>query len=210
MLSDRFIDISKELPKGVNLLAVTKGQSISTIRTILDFGGCNFGESRLQEALPKIESLKQIDGLHWHFIGRLQANKVRGVVRSFEYIHSVDSLSLAERISRIAGEEKLSPQVMLQVKFREDPSKGGFSPSNLLEVWPQLIALPHWRIVGLMTIPPLDIELANRRSLFYECRKLANKLNLPHCSMGMSSDWEEAIEAGATWLRLGSILFEEQ
>ena len=207
MLSARLREISQCLPSGVQLLAVSKGHSVSSIRALTSLGHCDFGESRLQEALPKLSALKDVKGLRWHFIGRLQANKVRNVVRCFEYIHSVDSLALAERISRIAGEEGRSPKTMLQVKFREDPTKGGFAPDELIKDWSKLKQLNHLRLVGLMTMSPICLDLEERINLFKDCRGLADQLNLPDCSMGMSSDWKEALQAGATWLRLGSALF---
>ncbi len=210
MLSDRLQQVSAHLPKGVHLLAVSKGHPITSIKSFLDLGQCDFGESRLQEALPKLIALQEFEQLRWHFIGKLQKNKIRRVVRSFAFIHSVDSFDLAQRVSRIAGEENKSPKVMIQVKFREDPTKGGFDPENLCKEWPNLAVLPHMRIVGLMTMSPISVESEERRTLFRECRQLANQLQLPECSMGMSSDWKEALQAGATWLRLGSSLFGQR
>ena len=207
MLSARWRHVSNCLPPGTRLLAVSKGQPASLIRSLADLGQIDFGESRLQEALPKLDVLKEIQGLRWHFIGRLQANKVRGVIKHFEFIHSVDSFGLAERISRIAGEENKSPSIMLQVKFCEDPTKGGFSPDQLLADWSQLIELPHLQLVGLMTMAPIRLNLEERRILFRNCREFADQLHLSECSMGMSSDWQEAVQAGSTWLRLGSALF---
>ena len=96
---------------------------------------------------------------------------------------------------------------MFQVKFREDPTKGGFDPQQLIEEWPKLIDLSHLRIVGLMTMAPINLDLDERRNLFKEWRAFADQLNLPDCSMGMSSDWKEALQSGATWLRVGSTLF---
>ncbi len=204
-----FQSFSKSLPEGVNLLAVSKGQSIEKIRSLTSYGQVHFGESRVQEALMKVNSLKNIDNICWHFIGSLQSNKVRQVVRNFEVIHSVDSLKLATRISRIAGEEFKKPKVMAQVKLRQDPNKSGFTEDELLSVWDEFIQLPNIEVVGLMTISPIALDVLQRRILFKECRLLANHLKLKDCSMGMSGDWEEAIRAGATWIRLGSLLFAE-
>jgi len=210
MLSVRLRHISDCLPSGVNLLAVSKGHTVSAIRSLADSGQNDFGESRLQEALPKLNELSGIKSLRWHFIGRLQANKVRSVVRAFDFIHSVDSLPLAERISRISGEEKLIPRAMLQVKFREDPTKGGFAPQVLLDSWSKLSQLSHLKIVGLMTMAPMSLGLDERRILYTDCRTLADQLHLPECSMGMSSDWKDALECGATWVRVGSALFGDR
>ncbi len=207
MLLERFQEISACLPSNVKLLAVSKGHPVESICSLADIGQADFGESRLQEALPKLKVFEETQSIRWHFIGRLQSNKVRSVVRSFDFIHSVDSLALAERISRISLEEQRCPQIMLQVKFCEDPTKGGFAPDKLIEDWSRLLLLDHIRIVGLMTMAPIRLELNERKALFSDCRGLANQFNLPECSMGMSNDWQQALQAGATWLRLGSSLF---
>ncbi len=208
-LSKRWRELINSLPKGVKLLAVSKGHPASSIRKVFDLGQFDFGESRLQEALPKIKELCECGKIRWHFIGRLQSNKVRAVIRAFDVIHSVDSIELAERISRIALEENRSPQVMIQVKFREDPTKGGFSPEELSRAWPKLTSLErkNLQIIGLMTMAPIFLGLTERRELFKECRFLADQLGIKECSMGMSSDWKEALDSGATWIRLGSLLF---
>ena len=200
-------EIHAQLPKGVNLLAVSKGHSLESIQKLTELGQVDFGESRLQEAIPKLNGLIKFRKIQWHFVGHLQSNKVRGVVRNFNFIHSVDSQALAERISRIAVEEGRSLQIMLQVKLAEDPSKGGFNPEELKQKLPSIHNLSNLLPTGLMTIPPIDFCQDQRRNLFEECRSLANQLDLKDCSMGMSADWKEALQAGATWLRLGSCLF---
>ena len=205
-LEQRWHDLQRDWPSGARLLAVSKGHPAESIRVLASCGQLDFGESRLQEALPKLDLLADL-GLRWHFIGRLQSNKVRGVVRAFPVIHSVDSLSLAERISRIAGEESRHPEILLQVKLREDPSKGGLSVNELEAAWDQLQMLSGVTITGLMTMAPQAAPMDERRALFQECRALATRFGLPECSMGMSGDWREAADAGATWLRLGSCLF---
>ena len=201
------IRLRNSLPKHVNLLAVSKGQPASKIRSLFSKGQIDFGESRLQEALPKLNELNDLYGIQWHFIGNLQTNKVRQVVKAFEVIHSIDSIKLARRVSRIAGEEGKKPRLMAQVKLREDPNKSGFNYENLLNEWDEFIKLPDIDVIGLMTICPISLDLNERKSLFRECRLLADKLQLKDCSMGMSGDWEQAVEAGATWIRLGTLLF---
>ena len=195
-----------ELPPTARLLAVSKGHPAEAVRAIASLGQQAFGESRLQEAVEKQALLSDL-ALQWHFIGRLQSNKVRGVVKAFSVIHSVDSFALAERISRIAGEEGCCPEILLQVRFRDDPTKGGMEQSELLAAWPEFCALPALRITGLMTMAPFGIGKDERQSLFLECRSLADQLGLQECSMGMSGDWSEAAAAGSTWLRLGSAVF---
>ena len=205
-LSDRWTALQAELPDSARLLAVSKGHPAAAIRELAGSGQRAFGESRLQEALPKQEQLADL-ALQWHFIGRLQSNKVRSVVRAFPVIHSVDSLPLAQRVSRIAGEEEQWPEVLLQVKLRPDANKGGFLRDELLSAWTELAALPSMTVVGLMTMAPMGCDADDRRALFQECRELADQLELRECSMGMSGDWQDAAAAGSTWLRLGSVLF---
>ena len=205
--ADRLAALSAQLPAHTRLLAVSKGHPASSIRALAQAGQRSFGESRLQEATAKQQDLTDCVDLDWHFIGRLQANKVRPVLKQFSVIHSVDSLSLAERISRIAGEEGLLPSIFLQVKLRPDPNKGGLSVEELEREWPRLQQLPHLRIVGLMTMAPLEVEGAEREALFVECSALAQRLGLAELSMGMSGDWPEAAAAGSTWVRVGSALF---
>ena len=203
----RLAELQAQLPPQARLLAVSKGHGAEQIRELALLGQRSFGESRLQEAKPKQEALADLPPLDWHFIGHLQANKVRGVLRQFAWVHSIDSLPLAERVSRIAQEEGLEPALFLQVKLRPDPSKGGFSADELRQAWPQLSALASVRIVGLMTMAPLALSAAERRQLFEECAALARELQLPELSMGMSGDWREAAAAGSTWLRIGTALF---
>ncbi len=206
-LSSNWRKSKQALPKGVNLLAVSKGHSSQVIQQLAELGQIDFGESRLQDAVPKIQALSKMKTLSWHFIGPLQSNKVRGVVQNFSFIHSIDSESLAERVARIAGEEKRSIKNFLQVKFLKDPTKGGVNPHDLDHLVPKLLDLPNFNLIGLMTMAPFNCPLNERKNLFQECRRYADHFNLKECSMGMSSDWQEAVEAGTTWLRLGSRLF---
>ena len=203
----RLEDLRRQLPPATRLLAVSKGQPAALIREAVGAGQRSFGESRLQEALAKQEELADLEPLDWHFIGRLQANKARGVVRAFGTIHSVDSLELARRLARIAAEEGAAPKVLFQVKLRPDPSKTGFEPEALRLAWPELRALAPLQPVGLMTIAPLGLSREALSGLFRDCAALARELGLAELSMGMSGDWREAAEAGSTWVRIGSALF---
>lgn len=206
-LADRLAALRRSLPPGTALLAVSKGQPAALVREAVAAGQRSFGESRLQEAVAKQAELADLEPLDWHFIGRLQANKARGVLRHFGTIHSVDSLSLARRLARIAAEEGLSPALLFQVKLRADPSKTGFAPAELRACWPELAALHPARAVGLMTIAPLGLESAERLALFQDCAALAAELGVAQLSMGMSGDWREAAAAGSTWVRIGTGLF---
>ncbi|MEB3239608.1 MAG: YggS family pyridoxal phosphate-dependent enzyme [Cyanobacteriota bacterium] len=209
-LAERFAALRGALPPTCRLLAVSKGHGAATIRQAVALGQRSFGESRLQEAQAKQEELADVGPLDWHFIGRLQANKARGVLRHFNTIHSLDSLSLAERLRRIALEEGLSPEVFVQVKLRPDPGKTGLAADALRVAWPQLREMAPLRVRGLMTLAPLGLTASDRLGLFRECAALARELGLPELSMGMSGDWREAVAAGSTWIRPGSALLGER
>ena len=202
-----YLQIKKQLPLNVNLLAVSKGFSSKEIKIINNLGQNDFGESRFQEAIEKKLLLDDFKNIKWHFIGRVQTNKIRKIVQNFEYIHSVDSFEKLLKISNVSFEEKRNPIVMLQVKLSDDPNKGGFNPEGLLEKWDQIKEFKSIKIKGLMTINPKGLSSIENIKLFKKCRHLADSLKLQDCSMGMSGDWEEAVEAGSTWLRLGSIIF---
>ena len=202
-----YLQIKKQLPLNVNLLAVSKGFSSKEIKIINNLGQNDFGESRFQEAIEKKLLLDDLKNIKWHFIGRVQTNKIRKIVQNFEYIHSVDSYEKLLKISNVSFEEKRNPIVMLQVKLSDDPNKGGFNPKGLLEKWDQIKEFKSIKIKGLMTINPKGLNSKENIKLFKKCRDLADSLKLQDCSMGMSGDWEEAVEAGSTWLRLGSIIF---
>ena len=202
-----YLQIKKQLPLNVNLLAVSKGFSSQEIKIINNLGQNDFGESRFQEAIEKQILLDDFKNIKWHFIGRVQTNKIRKIVQNFEYIHSVDSYEKLLKISNVSFEEKRNPIVMLQVKLSDDPNKGGFNPKILLEKWDQIKECKSIKIKGLMTINPKGLSSKENIKLFKKCRHLADSLKLQDCSMGMSGDWEEAVEAGSTWIRVGSIIF---
>ena len=198
--------IKNKVPSNVNILAVSKGFKSQEIKTIQNLGQNDFGESKFQEAYEKQLILKDLK-IKWHFIGRLQSNKLRKIVQNFKYIHSVDSFEKLQKISNIAYQENKNPLIMLQVKFSDDPTKGGFNPDLLILKWREIQELKNITLSGLMTINPKGLSSKENTELFKKCRSLADSLQLPDCSMGMSGDWEEAIDAGSTWLRLGSLIF---
>ena len=202
-----YLQIKKKLPLNVNLLAVSKGFNSQELKIINNEGQNDFGESKYQEAIEKQLLLKDCKNIKWHFIGRLQSNKIRKIVQNFEYIHSVDSFEKLLKISKASIEEHKNPLIMLQVKLSDDPSKGGFNPKVLIEKWDKIKQFKNITIKGLMTINPKGLSSTENIKLFNKCRNLADSLKLHDCSMGMSGDWKEAVEAGSTWLRLGSIIF---
>ncbi len=205
-----YLKIKNKIPANVNLLAVSKGFKSQEIKTINDLGQNDFGESKFQEGFEKKISLQDRMDIKWHFIGRIQSNKIRKIVQNFQYIHSVDSYKHLERISIASLEESKNPSIMLQVKLSEDPTKGGFNSELLKDKWREIKELKNLDIKGLMTINPKGLSSQENSELFKKCRTLADSLELPDCSMGMSGDWEEAIEAGSTWVRLGSVIFGER
>jgi PLP dependent protein len=194
-------------PGSVELLAVSKTFPAAAVTEAYDAGQRAFGESRQQEAAPKIEALPA--DICWHFIGGLQRNKVRKVLSGFHCIHSVDSLRLAEYLDRVAGEEGKRPRVYLEVNVAGEASKGGFSPEELLAASESLPALQHVELLGLMAIPPEE----GARGWFARTRELRDLLEvrsglrLPGLSMGMSGDFEDAVKEGSTIVRVGSALF---
>lgn len=201
-------------PHGVCLVAVSKTVELAAMRVVHGAGQRDFGESRVQEALPKIGALP--DDITWHFIGRLQKNKVRRIVSEFRYIHSVDSLKMACFMDGVAGELGVKPRVFLQVNLAEEETKGGFDEAGLEAAIAELLALPHLEIIGLMCLPPYAENPEDSRMYFRRLRELRDRLEkthgcgLPHLSMGMSHDYAVAIEEGATFVRVGSSLFGER
>ena len=210
MNPSNYLKIKNKIPSNVNILAVSKGFTIQEIKTIQNIGHNDFGESKFQEAFEKQLILKEFKEIKWHFIGRIQSNKIRKIVKNFKYIHSVDSFEKLQKISNISYEEKKNPLIMLQVKLSDDPTKGGFNPELLLSKWSEIQELQNIILTGLMTINPKGLSSKENLELFKKCRSLADSLKLPDCSMGMSGDWEEAIKAGSTWLRLGSLIFGDR
>jgi hypothetical protein len=198
-------------PASVELIAVSKTFPAEAVREAHEAGQTQFGESRLQEAAPKIEVLPA--SLHWHFIGRVQRNKVRRILSLFGTVHAVDSLRLALYMDEIAGELGLYPKVFLQVNVGGEASKGGFEPEELQMEMARLLALRRLEIIGLMCIPPAGPDAESARPWFVALRELRDRLASEHgaplstLSMGMSGDFEVAIEEGATHVRVGSSIF---
>ena len=204
---ENYLKIKSKIPSNVNILAVSKGFKSQEIKIIQNIGQNDFGESKFQEAFKKQSTLKDLKQIRWHFIGRIQSNKIRKIVQNFKYIHSVDSFEKLQKISNISCEEKKNPLIMLQVKLSDDPTKGGFNPEFLKLKWREIKELRNITLTGLMSINPKGLSSKENSELFKKCRALSDSLQLPDCSMGMSGDWEEAIDAGSTWLRLGSLIF---
>jgi len=219
-LEQRLAQIRQTLPPTVRLIAVTKQVSVEVIQTAYALGIRDFAESRIQEAAAKQAELSDWTDVTWHLIGHLQANKVNKALELFQWIHSLDSLKLAQRLNQLAAENALShqhpqpkPKLCLQVKLLPDPNKFGWTTSELLAALPELEQCQALDIKGLMMIPPYGLPAAETSALFEQTRALAqqikqqSQLSITELSMGMSDDYELAIQAGSTMIRLGRTLF---
>jgi len=202
---------SSRARSSVELVAVSKTFPADCVREAVSAGQSHFGESKLQEAEPKIALLP--GSLHWHFIGRVQRNKVRRILPVFEVIHAIDSLRLAAFVNEVAAELGLFPKVFLQVNVGGEASKGGFEPESIKTDLEGLLKLDRLEILGLMCIPPAGPDAESARPWFVALRELRDELarmsgvSMSALSMGMSGDFEVAIEEGATHIRVGSAIF---
>jgi len=197
--------------QSVTLLAATKAQPPEVVRAAAACGLRHFGESYLQEALAKLDALRD-QPLTWHFIGRIQANKTRPIAERFAWVHAVERLKIAERLAAQRPHYAPPLEVCLQVHIGGEASKGGIEAAELPALARAVAALPRLRLRGLMCIPPEETEVARQRAWFRELAGLYTSLNaqglgLDTLSMGMSGDFEAAIEEGATLVRLGTALF---
>lgn len=198
--------------KDVHTIAVTKYVSLDAAQEVIANGYTRIGENRWQDAKAKWEVIG--NQAEWHFIGRLQTNKVKEVVGRFPYVHSLDRLSLAEELSRKASATGVDVKCFIQLNISGEETKDGLAPEQLIPFAERIRAMPGIRIFGLMTMAPYEVDPESTRPVFRGLREWRDRLNasnvLPdkvqHLSMGMSNDFEVAIEEGATWIRLGSIL----
>lgn len=217
-IAEQIATIRQTIPDSVRLIAVTKQVPVSAMRDAYAAGVRDFGESRVQEAAEKQAELQDLPDITWHFIGHLQSNKVQKALTQFQWLHSIDSLKLADRCDRLAETLSQKPNVCLQVKILPDPNKHGWSVAELFTDLPKLDQLTNLEIRGLMTIPPADLAAKENLKVFQQTYELADKIKqqpwhniqLQELSMGMSDDYALAIQAGATMVRLGRILFGER
>jgi pyridoxal phosphate enzyme (YggS family) len=198
-------------PAAVTLVAVTKGKSAETIHQAATAGVTDFGENYLKEALPKMEQLGGL-GLNWHYIGQIQSNKTRSIAQAFSWVHSLDRLGVAQRLSEQRPFHAPPLRVCLQVALISEPAKGGVSPALLPQLAASVAQLPRLELRGLMCIPPPTEDVSAMRAMFARLRQLKDELNakglkLDTLSMGMSADFESAIAEGATMVRIGTALF---
>ena len=198
-------------PAAVTLVAVTKAQTAETIRLAATAGVTDFGENYLQEALAKMDQVADL-ALRWHFIGGIQSNKTRAIAERFDWVHSIDRLSIARRLSAQRPFHAPPLNLCIQVELVPEPNKGGVPPGDVAPLAAAAAELPRVRLRGLMCVPPPQANAAAERALFGRLRTLLEDLNagglkLDTLSMGMSGDYESAIAEGATLVRIGTALF---
>lgn len=198
-------------PAGIRLLAVSKTWPAGSVREAAAAGQHAFGENYVQEGVAKVEALADLN-LEWHFIGPLQSNKTRPVANSFAWVHSIDRLKIAQRLSEQRDVFLPPLQVCIQVNVSGEESKSGVSPAELPELARAVVALPRLKLRGLMTIPEPTSDVTLQRERFATLRRLmaqlrADGLDLDTLSMGMSDDLEAAIAEGSTMVRVGTAIF---
>lgn len=208
-------DEAKRDSEQIHLLAVSKTKPVEAIEEAYRCGIINFGENYLQEALQKQIKLKDIS-LTWHFIGPIQSNKTKEIAKNFTWVHTVDRLKIAERLSRQRPTHLPELQICIQVNISAEPTKSGCLPSEVLALANAINALPNLKLRGLMAIPEPTENITLQRKAFAELFRLKQTINaqlsfsLDTLSMGMSHDLESAIIEGATWIRIGSAIFGER
>ena len=203
-------------PDSVRLMAVSKTVEPDRVRQAIGAGITLLGENYVQEAREKIPVIGH--GVEWHMIGHLQTNKVKYVVNLFDWIHSVDRLELAQELDKRAGQNGRTLKVMIEVNVSGEASKSGAEPSQVLGLVRQIAALPHLQVRGLMTMPPYSDQPETSRPFFIELRRLRDdiartaipNISMDELSMGMTDDFEVAIEEGATIIRVGRAIFGER
>ena len=204
----RACERSRRSPDGITLVAITKGVEVPAIRTAFNLGIRDFGENRVQEAEGKIVQLADLKpDVTWHMVGHLQSNKVKTAAELFDIIHSVDSVRLAEILSRRVEKPLL---VLLEVNVSGEATKGGFSVGETEAAVKEIKQLTNLKTVGLMTVAPFVTDPEAVRPVFRKLRELRDFLGLEHLSMGMTDDFEVAVEEGATMLRIGRAIFGER
>jgi len=197
--------------ESITVIGVSKGHAAAQVRAAAECGMRDFGESYLQEASPKIESLRDLTAT-WHFIGRLQANKTREIAERFDWVHGIDRMRIAERLSAQRPHYAPPLQVCLQVNIGGEVAKSGIEPAMAVQLAHSVSTLPRLQLRGLMCMLPADLSHEDNRRLFGAMRTLSGQINdagtaLDTLSMGMSDDFGDAIQEGATLIRIGTAIF---
>ncbi len=205
---ERACERSRRSPEEITLVAITKGFEASVIRTAFDLGIIDFGENRVQEAEGKIAQVSDLrPTVTWHMVGHLQSNKAKAALEIFDIIHSVDSIRLAGILNRLA---KKQLPILLEVNVSGESTKAGFSPDEVAPAVKEMRQLPNLNLMGLMTVAPMTAEPEEVRPVFRKLREMRDSLGLKHLSMGMTDDFEVAVEEGSTMLRIGRAIFGER
>ena len=223
MLSENLRDVEKRIeeackrsnrdPKEVTLIAVSKTKPVEMLQEVYDAGARNFGENKVQEIMDKYDHLPQ--DIHWHMIGHLQRNKVKYIVDKVQMIHSVDSLRLAETIDKEAKKKNVTVPILIEVNVAEEDSKFGLSLEEVTALAEEISKLSNVRVCGLMTVAPFVEDPEENREVFRSLKKLSvdiaakniNNVTMSVLSMGMTNDYEVAVEEGATMVRVGTAIF---
>ena len=223
MLSENLRDVEKRIeeackrcnrdPKEVTLIAVSKTKPVEMLQEVYDAGARNFGENKVQEIMDKYDHLPQ--DIHWHMIGHLQRNKVKYIVDKVQMIHSVDSLRLAETIDKEAKKKNVTVPILIEVNVAEEDSKFGLSLEEVTALAEEISKLSNIRVCGLMTVAPFVEDPEENREVFRSLKKLSvdiaakniNNVTMSVLSMGMTNDFEVAVEEGATMVRVGTAIF---
>ena len=226
MLSENLRDVEKRIeeackrsnrdPKEVTLIAVSKTKPVEMLQEVYDAGARNFGENKVQEIMDKYDHLPQ--DIHWHMIGHLQRNKVKYIVDKVQMIHSVDSLRLAETIDKEAKKKNVTVPILIEVNVAEEDSKFGLSLEEVTALAEEISKLSNVRVCGLMTVAPFVEDPEENREVFRSLKKLSvdiaakniNNVTMSVLSMGMTGDYEVAVQEGATMVRVGTGIFGER
>ncbi len=210
-IAERLGRLRAQLPPAVTLVAVSKTQPAEALRQAYEAGQRHFGENYAQEWRDKAAALADLPDLVWHFVGSLQTNKVKLLVPAepprASWIHTVDRPELARELSKRAAQRGASLRVLLEVNVAREPQKAGAAPEAVPALAAEVAGLPGLELRGLMCIPPAE---GDPRPHFRALRALAGGLELPDLSMGMSGDWQAAVEEGATLVRVGTAIFGER
>jgi len=206
---------TKRDPHEIRLIAVSKTKPAEDVEQVYLTGQRDFAENYLQEAVDKIASLKHLDGIKWHFIGAIQSNKTRAIAENFDWVHSVDRLKIAKRLSEQRTDDQKPLNICLQVNISNEESKAGISIDEVPALAQQVSELKHIKLRGLMAIPLKTSDESQQHFYFRQLKDCLDALNqqgydLDTLSMGMSNDMEVAIAEGATMIRIGTAIFGER
>ena len=197
-----------KIPKSVTLVAVSKRKPVKSIRVAYKYGVRDFGENYLQDAIPKIQALQDLPDIRWHYIGHIQSNKIKEIVKYFDMVQSVDRKKVLLKMQNTCEMQEKTLRILIQINIGKEPQKSGIFPENLAEFLQECEHYSRLEVQGLMGIPPVNCD---PRPYFEEMHKLfqqyKTEFGLTTLSMGMSHDYQLAVESGATMVRIGTSIF---